>query len=183
MESPALFLSAPVRGLLQPRDKHSLEILGRIIHAKTTVTRTVINSNSPGPSPPPARRQPRTPAGTYTAQGQRVPPSAAGSGLQIKLPVSSAGRGARARRGSPREARVAAAARHARSQEAAESRRPVPAAARAPRTASRGAKSPGRGRQPHAAGTRSPSWRSRAPSSRLLASPLPPPSAFLLSLR
>lgn len=77
-----------------------------------TVIRIIINSNSQRPVP--AARPPNPPAGTYTAQGRRVPPSATGSELQIKLPVVSAGprgEGARARRLFPRKARVSGTTR------------------------------------------------------------------------
>ena len=50
-----------------------------------------INTNNQGTPPHTGAPSPRPPAGTYTAQGRRVPPSATGSEVPGKLAVFSAG--------------------------------------------------------------------------------------------
>ncbi|XP_052573203.1 translation initiation factor IF-2-like [Peromyscus californicus insignis] len=126
------------------------------------------------PAGPPARR-PSPPGGTYTAQGRRVPPSAAGSQLQIKLPAVGGGpRGQRtkARRRFPRGARVSAATRPR-----ALPRRP-PGLCRAPAAA---AHSELRGEEPGVADASQTQPATRSPARAELSSP--PPASLPPSLR
>lgn len=145
-----------------------LTVIGIVINS--TSLRSVPATRSPARSP--ARRL-SSPVGTYTAQGWRVPPSAAGSQLQIKLPPVGAGRRGqrtRARRRFPRDARMSAATRpHAlarrdpRTPSLADRRQP-------PCTASRGARSPG---------WRTPGRRRLRRGARRAPSSAPPPPASL----
>lgn len=161
LRSPTL-----VERQVQPRASFSVEL----IQTKLTVIRMVINSPSQRPVPAtrsPARRPSPPAGGTYTAQGRRVPPSAAGSQLQIKLPAVGGGpRGqrTRARRGSPREARVSAASRPR-----ALSRRP-PALCRAPAAA---AHSEQRDDEPGVADASQTQPATRSPARAELSSPPP----------
>lgn len=146
-----------------------------------TVTRIIINSNSQGPVP--AARSPAgpaLPAGTYTAQGRRVPPSATSSELQIKLPVFSAGPRGEGARGRGRGA--ASLLRPDRPRPLAHARSPrgrgEPAAAGRYTELTAVQKARGQRRQPHAASTQKPrvaELRSPPPASL-------PPFAFLLLL-
>lgn len=162
--------------------EHQVQSLSvELIQTKLTVIRIVINSTSPRPVPatrwpagPPAGR-PSPPVGTYTAQGRRVPPSAAGSQLQIKLPAVGGGpRGQRtkARRRFPREARVSAATRPR-----ALPRRP-PSLCRAPAAA---AHSELRGEEPGVADASQTQPATRSPARAELSSP--PPASLPPSLR